>query len=84
MSEAINAAWRTYQREVIPRNAPAVQHEECRRAFYAGAVALFSLVMDASADPKSEEEGARVLDQLSQELQAYARAMDRLARTGQP
>lgn len=82
MNDAIKDAWRTYQREVIPRNAPAVQHEECRRAFYAGAFALFSLVMDASADPKSEAEGAAVLDQLSQELQAYAAAMDRLARKG--
>lgn len=82
MAEPIKDAWSMYQREVIPKNAPAVQHEECRRAFYAGAFALFALALDASADHKSEAEGAAVLDQISQELRAYARAMEQQARTG--
>ena len=78
MSEPIKAAWRKYQREVIPKNAPFVQHEECRRAFYAGVAALFGIMLEASADDKSEAQGAIVLDQVQEELKAYASAMEQL------
>lgn len=76
----LQIAWRTYQRDVIPPGAPAVQHEECRRAFYAGAMALFGLVTRVGADAVSEEAGAAFVEALNQELQAYGREMARLAR----
>ncbi len=41
----IRKAWRSYKEKVIPRNAPAVQVEESRRAFYAGAHTLFSSIL---------------------------------------
>lgn len=81
-------AWQSFQREVIPPNAPPVQHDVCRDAFYAGAAALFELVTRVpwsqpgagGADAVSEDAGAAFLEQINQELQAYARAMARLAR----
>lgn len=76
----LQLAWLTYQRDVIPKDAPTVQYEECRRAFYAGAAALFGLVTQVGEDAVSEEAGAAFLDQINQELQAYGREMARLAR----
>lgn len=74
MSESpMQEAWRTYQQELIGRHVPAGQQDECRRAFYAGAFALFRLALEASTDPKSEAESAAVWEQLAQELQEYAR-----------
>lgn len=40
--------WRTYDTFVVPRDAPEVQREECRRAFYAGAFAMFELMIAAA------------------------------------
>jgi hypothetical protein len=37
--------WLSYRRQVVPRDAGGVQVEECRRAFYAGAAALYAVVM---------------------------------------
>ena len=34
---AIFDEWRSYDRDVVPSAASAIQREECRRAFYAGA-----------------------------------------------
>lgn len=38
-------AWSSYRELVVSADAPAVQVSECRRAFYAGAQALFGSVM---------------------------------------
>lgn len=46
--------WKSYERDVVPKEAPSVQREECRRAFYAGAYGMFSLVIAATA-PESED-----------------------------
>ena len=41
----ISQAWTDYAVQVLPPTCPAVQRQETRRAFYAGAVALFSSIM---------------------------------------
>ena len=61
--------WQSYEREVIPKGAPAVQREECRRAFYAGAMACFTLVLEAS-EPADERECERRLQALQDEIKA--------------
>jgi hypothetical protein len=40
--------WNSYSQAVMPRDASAVQIQECRRAFYAGAQALMG-VLDVAA-----------------------------------
>lgn len=47
------AEWLSYKMH-IPSDAPEIQFHETRRAFYAGALALFSQVTDMF-DPKSPE-----------------------------
>lgn len=47
-------AWKGYEQRVIPPDAGPTQREECRRAFYAGAAACFSLMVDIP-DGESDE-----------------------------
>jgi len=43
--------WRSYERAILdPHRSGAVQRTECRRAFYAGAQALFALLINATSD----------------------------------
>lgn len=71
MSGTVFAAWQSYAREVVPAEASTVQREECRRAFYAGAAAMLSLVFEA-VDPHDEDEGENNLQQLEEELNAMS------------
>lgn len=68
----LKEAWLSYAAQVIPPTAPAVQRVECRRAFYAGAHAIFQELMrglDPGTEPTARDL-ARV-DMLDQELRAF-------------
>lgn len=50
----IEAGWKSYQLLVIPPNAPQVQFDESRNAFFAGAQHLWGSIfsmLDADAEP---------------------------------
>ena len=49
----------------MPRNASAIQRQEMQRSFYAGASAMFGLMVNM--DEISEEEGAEVIRELQSE-----------------
>ena len=72
MKPTVYEQWKSYERDVMPREAGAVQREECRRAFYAGAYASFLLVM-AATEPKSEDECEANLQALQDEMEAMAK-----------
>jgi hypothetical protein len=55
--------WEGYREAVIPKNAGEVQIMETRRAFYAGALALSTLIAGFS-DKESDAEADRLLDEL--------------------
>lgn len=58
MTVTIKDDWESYQRDVLPINAPQVQVQECRRAFYAGALAASCNIRD-SGDLSSAEKYAQ-------------------------
>lgn len=64
--------WKTYERDVLPKDAPMIQREECRRAFYAGAYGSFGLVMEAT-EPDSEDDCEANLQALQDEMQAMVK-----------
>jgi hypothetical protein len=69
----IEANWIGYRALVVPRGAGPVQVEECRRAFFAGAQALFASIMtvlDPGAEPT--ETDLKRMDAISDELRAFA------------
>jgi hypothetical protein len=72
--DVIGAAWREYRLRVIPVHASAVQAQESRRAFYAGAQALLTGILrglDPGDDP-TQADLAR-MDAIAQELEQFAR-----------
>lgn len=42
--------WESYLNEVLPKNAPEIQKVECRRAFYAGALAIWVTVISGVSE----------------------------------
>ena len=68
----IGEGWASYQAEVVPSNAPAVQREEYKRAFYAGAQAMFTAVMEAT-EPDDEDVCDARLAAIVQEMQDFLR-----------
>jgi hypothetical protein len=78
-TETIAESFDTYRRAVIPIDAPAVQVEECRRAFYAGAYfLLLNIAYNIGDESTDEEAGIQQLEALKAECEAFA------ASVGQP
>jgi hypothetical protein len=73
-------AWRSYERNVLPRDAPRAERRETRIAFYAGAQALLNLARHGGG----ERAVAERLDELAMELGEFAAEMRReaLCRNG--
>jgi hypothetical protein len=77
--ESVASAFESYRQHVIPQDAPAVQVEEYRRAFYAGSYALLlNIAANIGDDSTSEEDGIVQLEALKAECEIFA------ASRGQP
>jgi hypothetical protein len=73
-SDVIGAAWRDFRLKVIPLDAPQVQVQESRRAFYAGANALLVGIigmLDPGDDVTTKDLAG--MDALAAELEQFAR-----------
>ena len=61
--------------EVLPREAPPIQVDECRRAFYAGVYfCLMNLVNNIGDESTDEEQGILELEKLKAECETFAAA----------
>lgn len=69
-------AWRDFEIDVIPLNAPEVQRVESRRAFYAGAVSMWSGLMSI-LEPGEEptEKDLATMDAIKAEIDAYVKEL---------
>jgi hypothetical protein len=66
--------WADYQRNVLPPDAGEIQVQECRRAFYAGAHAMYTDCTWGIGDPSVPERvGEAHLEKIHDELQAFKR-----------
>lgn len=65
----IAAFWESYLSQVIPPEASESQRRETRRAFYAGAGAVFSVIV--SGIDQSTEAFAQVMTEVSCEVEEY-------------
>lgn len=52
----IEAEWLDYKLNVIPATAPDIQFVESRRAFYAGALAMYNQLIKMVAGKEKEDE----------------------------
>lgn len=62
-------AWASYRERVVPAEAGAIQVQECQRAFYAGAQAIFWLI----AQEPDTTQGSQQVAEFAAELAAFAR-----------
>lgn len=73
----IETIWQKYRQLVMPATASAVQVEETHKAFFAGAAALFELVMkimDSDREPTAND--LRNMDKVAGELRRFGQALD--------
>lgn len=67
----VRDGWQTYAERVLPTGADAVQRQETRRAFYAGAWEILMRMADLGEPDISEEQGVAVLEATKREIQTY-------------
>lgn len=70
----IEAGWVSLRITALPADAPAVQLEEMRNAFFAGAQHLFTSIMaflDVAAGDEPTEDDLRRMTLIDAELQAF-------------
>lgn len=79
----IEAGWVALRIQAIPHNAPAVQLNEMRMAFMAGAQHLFSSIMTILEDGVMETEADLTrMELIHTELETYAKELE--LRLGKP
>lgn len=65
--QTIQQLWNTYEKNCVPADASTVQIQETRRAFFAGAAAMWQL-FGQIADQGSEEKSHQMFERLDKEL----------------
>lgn len=72
----VEAAWEDYSSGVLPEDAPPLQFKECKRAFYAGAAALFG-ALTGNLSPGGDVEVADIalLEGIEEEIVAFKDAV---------
>jgi hypothetical protein len=68
----IQEQWSSFAALVVPKDAPAVQVTEMRRAFYAGAEAMMRINCAIGERRISEEAGMQILDGCMDEMKRFA------------
>ncbi len=69
----IQEQWESFAALVVPKDAPPVQRQEMRRAFYAGAEAMTRIQFAVGDKAMSEDAGVQVLEGCHDELRRFAR-----------
>lgn len=68
--------WDSFARAVLPADAPAVQRQEMRRAFYAGAQGImFGVIAALAPDSEPTTEDLKVMENLQTELNDFAESV---------
>lgn len=64
--------WDSFARAVLSKDAPAVQRQEMRRAFYAGAQGImFGVIMALAPESEPTPEDLQIMENLQTELDEF-------------
>lgn len=78
MSKPIEQMWDGFAKMVVPASAPEVQRVEMRKAFYAGASALFTLMVKSMSDgPDEMPEDMALMENIQSEIDEFRAELDR-------
>jgi len=70
---SITGLWASFEKDILPANAPPVQRQEMRRAFYAGSFGVLTAMLHVvGSNEVGMEEGVLILDRLYNECKAFA------------
>ena len=71
----IESGWLDYRKKVVPASASAVQVDETRNGFYAGAFHLLATIME-QAEPGTEPTAAdlKMMEEIQAEFEAFIRS----------
>lgn len=76
----IQGEWDSYAEHVMPSDAPRVQRQETRRAFYAGYMSamlqITQVAHSVAGGQMSDAAGKGIVDGLREELAAFASAVN--------
>lgn len=72
----VEAGWASYAVNVLPLDAPRIQIQECRRAFYAGAAHMLSAMANLGGDEVSEDQGVEALEAAAAEIEQHVRDVE--------
>lgn len=67
----IQEEFNSYRKAVIPREASDVQVRECRRAFYAGALALLTRIQMGASKQGDSDADLALMVEIQEELQDF-------------
>lgn len=73
--KTIQSGFESFNRDVIPAQAPAVQRREMRLAFYAGATHILQTMISLGEPNISEDAGVVILEDLRIEAVAFANSL---------
>ena len=74
--KTLQEAWSEFAAGIIPPNAPPMQREEMKKAFYGGAWIILSMMLnEIGPESVSEDEGMRRLQSWHDECHAFARSV---------
>jgi hypothetical protein len=71
--QTIREQWDSFDAAVLPKGCSALQRQEVRRAFYAGAQSVLALFTDIGGDDVSEDEGVVRLERFHEECRQFGR-----------
>lgn len=73
----IEHGWRSYRRLVVPADAPQVQVDETRQAFFAGAAILFTAILKVvSPGDDITDDDLRIMESLQHEIDDFGKTLD--------
>ena len=68
----IQEQWNSFKLLVVPKDAPPIQRQEMRMAFYAGAEAMMRIQWAVGDEAISEDAGVAILEGCQDELRRFA------------
>lgn len=72
----IQSKWEDLSKKIFHPDIPEIQVKEMRKAFYLGAFASLSIMLNISDENFSEEAGAKVIENLRQECINFFRRFE--------